>query len=836
MIPHIEQKHNTNQLTLQHIGNLPYYKGKTATSYDSVNSLTTHNNHYTLLYPDLVQELFDLALHKNNIRTNISHFLCDSDKNINKSSIADASLSPRDILFFLQIVSLYQLELSKDNSSITYPSLKLAKLLGIDASCDNANVLTDANMRATILRMTSKLEALGLLKVFRKKRSNGMDMANKLIPVLPDRLHARIKDLPANLKVSDSSKLDHESNLEHILRTKLFVPIELEFMKSLFKNNLPSKYKLFFLNCIMSAYRNFRHNSSVSFKQDLSSSDSRAEEDINSSFYDSHGNLIDLTHKLSFSATSRELMKKNDISRSTLDRIFRYIKQQGDSFFLRVEHKYTKSDDIDCNRYDKSIFVISINPLVFPISQIRKSQTEEITEFNHEELQGNDFPIFPDTYEEFKTAWSKKQPSIIKKTALNNKDIIIKNKYSRNIDYIDVNCEDLENPSKPFSDIPLPSEKNYKEEFFEDKQSLSSSEFYNNSPFFNNACKQALLRQKVTQKDTEVKLTNKEVQRKEQSRVQQKEQKEKLQNKPKAEWKELRHFYPLSDGDISTLNFRANREFSNNFVNQLLLKLYIKYPEKRFKNKFTFLSYMQKILANEKHQGPLVNHTTFRFSCNIGTEEKSLLEYEKYLSAIENSCDISKETQVKKKIAGRFSAKVAYEILTGVEFKTNYDNSFITALIPSQLDLSDIQVEHLKERLEAVYGKNKYYVEIVEDLAKETEKQEKRRNLGQEKQTNTKEQGAIQTVSKIPQGVSISSIATHTVWYALRKGLIEELGEAIDAAWFSKADTTEDKETGTLTLTMPTRFMLDWVKNRYGYAISRISCALGVKYIEYNHL
>nr|WP_266264501.1 hypothetical protein [Rickettsia hoogstraalii] len=43
-------------------------------------------------------------------------------------------------------------------------------------------------------------------------------------------------------------------------------------------------------------------------------------------------------------------------------------------------------------------------------------------------------------------------------------------------------------------------------------------------------------------------------------------------------------------------------------MNQLLLKLYIKYPEKRFKNKFTFSDYMIKALKKEKHQGPLVNN------------------------------------------------------------------------------------------------------------------------------------------------------------------------------------------------------------------------------------
>lgn len=180
-----------------------------------------------------------------------------------------------------------------------------------------------------------------------------------------------------------------------------------------------------------------------------------------------------------------------------------------------------------------------------------------------------------------------------------------------------------------------------------------------------------------------------------------------------SEYKELRHFYPLSKKDVDTLNFRAVREFSSNFVNQLLLKLYIKYPEKIFKNKFTFLSYMEKILANEKHQGPLVNHTSFRFSCNISTIEKNLLEYEKYLSQIENSSDTSKEMQVRKKIAGRFSTNVAYEILTQVEFKTNHGNSVVAALVPNRLDLSERQIATLGEQLEAVYGINGYYVTVL---------------------------------------------------------------------------------------------------------------------------
>lgn len=48
----------------------PSEKDKTATSYDSINSLTTNNNQYTLLYPDLVQELFDFSLHNSNSSKN----------------------------------------------------------------------------------------------------------------------------------------------------------------------------------------------------------------------------------------------------------------------------------------------------------------------------------------------------------------------------------------------------------------------------------------------------------------------------------------------------------------------------------------------------------------------------------------------------------------------------------------------------------------------------------------------------------------------------------------------------------------------------------------------
>lgn len=238
----------------------------------------------------------------------------------------------------------------------------------------------------------------------------------------------------------------------------------------------------------------------------------------------------------------------------------------------------------------------------------------------------------------------------------------------------------------------------------EDKQSLSSSEFYNTSSFCNDSFadftdsqqqNSAVLKckQPCSNKNPEV-----------DTRV----------IKDISEYKDLRYFYPISSEDSKKLNFCAGREFDTNFTNQLLLKLYIKYPEKRFKNKFTFSDYMIKTLKREKHQRPLVNNPTFRSSCNIDEQEKRVLEYERYLTQIENSFDTSKEMQVRKKIAGRFSSEVAYKILTKVKFKINHDNSFITALIPSYLDFSERQTEILSHQLAAVYGINGYYVQKLE--------------------------------------------------------------------------------------------------------------------------
>jgi hypothetical protein len=81
----------------------------------------------------------------------------------------------------------------------------------------------------------------------------------------------------------------------------------------------------------------------------------------------------------------------------------------------------------------------------------------------------------------------------------------------------------------------------------------------------------------------------------------------------------------------------------------------------------------------------------------------------------------------------------------------------------------------------------------------------------------------------------LDTTSENTVWHQIRKGLREELGEAIDEVWFSKAEAKECIETGLLTLTMPTRFMADWVRNNYSHVIRRFSEGCGVKCVEYGY-
>lgn len=188
---------------------------------------------------------------------------------------------------------------------------------------------------------------------------------------------------------------------------------------------------------------------------------------------------------------------------------------------------------------------------------------------------------------------------------------------------------------------------------------------------------------------------------------------------------------------------------------------------------------------------------------------------------------------------------MAYEILTQAEFKTNHDNSFITVLVPHQLALSERQIATLSEQLEAVYGINGYYVTVVGDVKpedvgySEDGKWKGGRKEAIEKQySKIKEPDIIsnsEDIGILDNSQEFDTTNENTVWNQIRKGLREELGEAIDAVWFSKAVAVHCNDTKTLTLTMSTRFMSDWIRNNYLHVIRRLSEGCGVKGVEYRY-
>ncbi|GAA5253094.1 hypothetical protein KNCP2_13840 [Candidatus Rickettsia kedanie] len=574
------------------------------------------------------------------------------------------------------------------NRSISLPAKSWSSRL----SCSKSEVFV----------LQKSLEDKGYFLVHRDKNDKGQNNRNIITTTIPDKVFNDLKYEPErfNLSVnnnietqgtdySQSDNLDSidktflptmEGKRQHLEKTKMFIRVPYQFLKQINSNcSISTTSKVIILYLFIKIYKST----------------------ANKYNYDDSDNSL-TRHSYSIVTSYKELQKELKLHRNSVSKALKTLEENNliskQRFFIKDTENYTNS------RADKSLWQISVlNVSLITNRSDQQEQTDQAEYIGQKQAvinnQHQETVISDQTKVEYNNnhvlesskewACTKYDPACTDFGQLYNKDFVLKNSIIKNIDYIDANYLNFKNLSlkNPFEYNQ--SDKTIKKEFLENEQSSFPSESYNNS--FKN-----VIEVKPSCSNTTSKSAARTI-------------------KDISGYKKLRHFYPLSEKDVDTLNFRADREFSNNFMNQLLLKLYIKYPEKRFKNKFTFLSYMEKIIKNEKHQGPLVNHTSFRFSCNIGTIEKNLLEYEKYLSQIEHSFDTSKEMQVRKKIAGRFSAELAYKILTMVEFKTNHDNSFITALVPNHLALSERQIADLSKQLEAVYGINGYYVTEVEE-------------------------------------------------------------------------------------------------------------------------
>ncbi len=225
----------------------------------------------------------------------------------------------------------------------------------------------------------------------------------------------------------------------------------------------------------------------------------------------------------------------------------------------------------------------------------------------------------------------------------------------------------------------------------------------------------------------------------------------------------LADFHPLTEEDADLLQIRSNREFNLSFINKLLLKLAEQYPNHYFCNKKVLLNYMTKALVHEFRESSKVNQGNFQFKSNEPDKLK-----EQYLEKIERKLDTSKQAQLKRKIAGIFQPNTAYELLTSCEFKGVDQDQYQLKL------LKDISVsEHMKtkilEQVQAVYGNKIKQLQILPFKPVTVPKPAAK--------IEDKDQNYLSPVNKLDPA---------SVWYKVRRSLIEEHGQNADCSIFSK--------------------------------------------------
>ncbi|VEL07475.1 unnamed protein product [Protopolystoma xenopodis] len=367
---------------------------------------------------------------------------------------------------------------------------------------------------------------------------------------------------------------------------------------------------------------------------------------------------------------------------------------------------------------------------------------------------------------------------------------------------------------------------------------------------------------------------------------------------------------------------------------------------------------MSKAFRYEKHQAPMVNHETFRFTVNVSDPESvEMRQKEKYLSEVEYSMDTSYSSQLRKKIAGIFETKLAYQILTEGKFDyhaTNEQNTsqeleitndiyhnlelseennitqfehvlddHSTCFVDSSLSLdSKHDVDHIRPFAKLAYAEgfegdaslrtagsnvredsstgitykspaavefqkrsldydNQLSINVTENdyindkiLTRELSELSLKSSLPARQfaritlantctvklpreliLTNNQQQnlenaivavyGYVKIVyqqlpatykklgsSRLPDEIFLTELDQNSVWYKVRKKLIDNFDEHIDKAWFSKLRVEENAITQKLTLVAPTNFLKDWINHKYGSVIKDIAKTLDYQFVE----
>ncbi|WP_232488945.1 hypothetical protein [Orientia tsutsugamushi] len=129
----------------------------------------------------------------------------------------------------------------------------------------------------------------------------------------------------------------------------------------------------------------------------------------------------------------------------------------------------------------------------------------------------------------------------------------------------------------------------------------------------------------------------------------------------------------------------------------MLLKLAGRSPDYHFGCKASVLNYIAQALANELRTTDQANSG----NCKFDNVEK--FNKEKYLAQIETSANLSKESQLKHKIAGSFEAAMAYQILTSCSFGPAVRTRFFVKLLKN-ITLTECDESKILQAVQDVYG------------------------------------------------------------------------------------------------------------------------------------
>ncbi|MFU7500855.1 MAG: DnaA N-terminal domain-containing protein [Candidatus Tisiphia sp.] len=827
---------------------------------------------------------------------------------------------------------------------------------------------------AEIFAIQQSLEQKGYFEIYRSKSKDGKNKKNTITPTLPDSVFNSLANTPNRFNIgtysTDSSLYSNFSsnaylpNIEnkraYLDRTKMFIKLNYDLLLLITSSNYLSKYaKVLWLDFYTIGYRYYlKHRDCDNNTTETSQYYAKNTEELSEMLMytsdniktDDYVNYVTPPNSYSLTTTYKELQAKYSCSKSVISKTLKELETSG---FITRQRFFVKNDDEDSNLHDKSVWRITV---ILPnmIEQHLQNEVKNRAKPSSGSVVANSDPYV-----------SNSSQYINKYFISNIKDldnIDSEKNFFKKVNY------SLPETSSELSEFYKNSlEKEKKEILLEKEQKIVSTKttvpiINAQEPILDKETSNNLegRKQKAIKKISE---TKKEEQEKtlllNQINEQSNNEKEQINaanglvnttaeipvtstinlpnnsssynkslsyNKPSTQGKSLKSFYPLTKEQVDKLNQLSSREFSNNFANQLLLKLYIRDPNKTFASKNHMIAYMSKAFRYEKHQAPMVNHETFRFTANVSDPESvEMRQKEKYLTEVEYSMDTSYSSQLRKKIAGIFETKLAYQILTEGKFDyhatddqqitqeleithdawqnlelseennitqfeyvldhstcfvdsslsldskhdiadINYDTQLSTNVteendqmkfglvmtknddinydindkiltrelselplksslparqftritlantctvkLPKYLILTNHQQQNLEKAISTVYG----YVKIVYQQLPATYKK-----LGQ---------------SRLPDEIFLTELDQNSVWYKIRKKLIDNFDEHIDKAWFSKLRSEEDAITQKLTLIAPTNFLKYWINHKYGHVIKDIAKTLDYQFVE----